>query len=179
MKTASFGNSRLELIQADITRLAVDAIVNAANSSLAGGGGVDGAIHRAGGPKIIEECRKIGRCDTGSAVLTSAGNLQTRFIIHAVAPRYSGSPRDAEKLASAYATSLRLAETSGVRSIAFPSLGTGAYGYPITEASAIALSTVATHLRAGSAIQHVTFALFSDADLAAYETSLDELVERT
>ena len=176
MKEASFGNSRLELIRADITKLAVDAIVNAANSSLAGGGGVDGAIHRAGGPKIMEDCRRIGRCETGSAVLTCAGNLQAQYVIHAVAPRYGGRPRDGELLASAYLKSLRLAESVHAKSIAFPSLGTGAYGYPIAQASAIALATVAEHLLHDSTIRSVTFALFSDADLAAYEASLVALI---
>ena len=178
MKEATLANSRLELLQADITRLAVDAIVNAANSSLVGGGGVDGAIHRAGGPRIMEECRVIGRCETGSAVVTSAGKLKARYVIHAVAPRYSGRPRDAEHLRSAYLTSLRLAEASHVRSIAFPSLGTGAYGYPIAEASIIALSTVIEHLQRGSVIERVAFALFSEADLAAYETSLSAVLAR-
>jgi O-acetyl-ADP-ribose deacetylase (regulator of RNase III) len=178
MKEASFGSSRLVLVRADITKLAVDAIVNAANSSLAGGGGVDGAIHRAGGPQIMEQCRKIGRCETGNAVITFAGNLRARYVIHAVAPRYRGRPKDAEYLSSAYLASLRLAEASEARSIAFPSLGTGAYGYPIAEASAIALSSVTEYLRNGSRIEHVTFALFSSADLAAYETSLRPLVVR-
>lgn len=176
MKEASFGSSLLELIRADITELAVDVIVNAANSSLAGGGGVDGAIHRVGGPQIMEQCRRIGRCETGSAVVTSGGNLRARYVIHAVAPRYSGRPRDAEHLSSAYLTSLRLAEASHARSMAFPSLGTGAYGYPVAEASAIALSTVTEYLRKGSGLERVTFALFSEADLAAYETSLRALV---
>ena len=176
MKETSFGSSRLELIRADITTLAVDAIVNAANSSLAGGGGVDGAIHRAGGPKIMEDCRRIGRCETGGAVLTCAGNLQARYVIHAVAPRYSGRPRDGELLASAYLKSLLLAESIHAESIAFPSLGTGAYGYPIAQASGIALATVAEHLLHDSTIRSVTFALFSDTDLAAYETSLTALI---
>ena len=175
MKETLFGRAHLELIRADITQLAVDAIVNAANSSLAGGGGVDGAIHRAGGPAIMQECRTIGRCETGSAVLTGAGNLRARYVIHAVAPRYSGRPRDGELLAGAYFSSLRLAESAGVKSIAFPSLGTGAYGYPIAQASAIALATVAQHLLRDSAIESVTFALFSDTDLAAYEASLTAL----
>jgi O-acetyl-ADP-ribose deacetylase (regulator of RNase III) len=176
MRAATIGRSRLELLRADITLLAADAIVNAANSSLAGGGGVDGAIHRAGGPRIMEECRKIGRCETGSAVMTSAGKLQARCVIHADAPRYSGRRSDAERLSSAYVASLLLAETSRVRSIAFPSLGTGAYGYPITFASTIALSTVVEHLRGGSDIELVIFALFSESDLAAYERSLDAIM---
>lgn len=176
MREAVFGNARLELVRADITTLAVDAIVNAANSSLAGGGGVDGAIHRAGGPHIMEECRRIGRCQTGSAVLTGAGELKARYVIHAVAPRYSGSPRDAQQLASAYQKSLALAETAEVKSIAFPSLGTGAYGYPITDASVIALTTVAEHLQSKSTISRVVFALFSTSDLDAYENSLTRLL---
>lgn len=175
MREANFGQSHLLLIQGDITKLLVDAIVNAANSALAGGGGVDGAIHRAGGPDIMAECRRIGRCETGSAVITSAGRLSARHVIHAVAPRWRGRPQDAELLASAYSTSLRLAEAAQVRTMAFPSLGTGAYGYPVAEAAAIALSTVAEHLRKGSGIEAVTFALFSTEDLAVYGSQLLEI----
>src|SRR5580692_9220222 len=116
------GSGRIALCRADITALRVDAIVNAANASLAGGGGVDGAIHRAGGPAIMAECRAIGGCPTGSAVITGAGELAARFVIHAVAPRYSGSARDATLLRGAYQTSLRLANERNLRSIAFPSL---------------------------------------------------------
>jgi O-acetyl-ADP-ribose deacetylase (regulator of RNase III) len=176
MREATIGDTRLLLIQGDITKLQADAIVNAANSSLAGGGGVDGAIHRAGGPQIMAECKKIGRCETGNAVVTSAGNLKARHVIHAVAPRYQGEPRDARLLACAYSASLALAETAQAKSIAFPSLGTGAYGYPIEEASVIALSTIADHLRAGSPVEVVTFALFSDDDMAAYESALGSLL---
>ena len=165
----------VELVQADITTLAVDAIVNAVNASLVGGGGVDGAIHRAGGPRIMEECRRIGRCPTGSAILTSAGALPARFVIHAVAPRYTGRPRDAELLASAYRASLSIAQENELKTIAFPSLGTGAYGYPVEQASAIALSTVASHLDSTGTLERVIFALFSSHDLAAYEASLEEL----
>jgi O-acetyl-ADP-ribose deacetylase (regulator of RNase III) len=175
-RTANFGTASLQLIQADITTLAVDAIVNAANASLAGGGGVDGAIHRAGGAVILQECRAIGRCATGSAVVTSAGALNARYVIHAVAPRYSGRQRDAELLASAYRSSLLIANERQVRTIAFPSLGTGAYGYPLTEASRIALSTVASHLHTGSSLENVIFALFSAGDLAAYEASLEDVI---
>jgi len=124
----------VELKHGDITTVDADAIVNAANSRLAGGGGVDGAIHRAGGPSIMVECKRIGACPTGSAVITGAGMLKAKHVIHAVAPIYSGHPRDAELLRSAYAASLRLAEERALASIAFPSLGTGAYGYPIEEA---------------------------------------------
>lgn len=123
----------------------------------------------------MAECRRIGRCETGNAVITSAGRLSARHVIHAVAPRWRGRPQDAELLASAYSTSLRLAETAQVRTMAFPSLGTGAYGYPVAEAAAIALSTVAEHLRKGSGIEAVTFALFSTEDLAVYGSQLLEI----
>jgi O-acetyl-ADP-ribose deacetylase (regulator of RNase III) len=175
MREATFGRGRLLLVQGDITRVTADAIVNAANSALAGGGGVDGAIHRAGGPTIARECAAVGHCDTGSAVITSAGNLPARYVIHAVAPRYRGRPEDAKLLAGAYAASMRLAEEHGLKSIAFPSLGTGAYGYPLDEAAPIALGTVAEHLRASRCIEKVTFVLFSPADLAAYERALTVL----
>ena len=170
--TAKVGCTTLELVKADITTLSVDAIVNAANASLVGGGGVDGAIHRAGGPTIMRECRAIGSCPTGSAVVTTAGALNARYVIHAVAPRYRGRKRDAELLASAYKASLQMAEERQIKSIAFPSLGTGAYGYPIRDASHIALVTVAEHLRAGVSLERIIFALFSDRDLAAYEATL-------
>jgi len=155
----------------DITRVAADAIVNAANSGLAGGGGVDGAIHRAGGPSIMEACRAIGSCPTGSAVITGAGRLPARYVIHAVAPRYSGKPEDARSLRGAYQTALDLARQRGLGSIAFPSLGTGAYRYPVEEAAPIALHAVAEHLRGKTSLREVIFVLFSDADLTAYEAA--------
>jgi O-acetyl-ADP-ribose deacetylase len=169
--------SKINLTHADITTLEVDAIVNAANASLAGGGGVDGAIHRAGGPQIMAECRAIGGCPTGGAVITSAGNLKARYVIHAVAPRWRGQPRDAELLASAYATSLKLAEEHEVRTIAFPSLGTGAYGYPIRDAAVIALSTVTQHLQGETNVEAVTFALFSKSDLEVYRNAMEAMRE--
>ncbi|HYK53831.1 MAG TPA: macro domain-containing protein, partial [Candidatus Eremiobacteraceae bacterium] len=132
----------------------------------------DGAIHRAGGPSIIAECRTIGGCPTGSAVATSAGALPARHVIHAVAPIYRGAATDAELLKSAYATSLLLAESLQARSISFPSLGTGAYGYPIRQAAPIAIGAAVGHLRRGSQLERVTFVLFSDADLAIYEEAL-------
>lgn len=165
------GNAVLELIQGDITAVAADAIVNAANSALAGGGGVDGAIHRAGGTAIMEECRRIGGCPTGSAVITGAGRLKAKHVIHAVAPRYKGSPEDPKLLRGAYETSLQLAEERGLETIAFPSLGTGAYAYPIEAASEIALRTVIDHLHRGTKLRKVTFVLFSDRDLRVYESS--------
>lgn len=171
------GTSTIALEHGDITLVVTDAIVNAANSRLAGGGGVDGAIHRAGGPAILEECRRIGGCATGAAVITGAGNLRAKHVIHAVAPRYSGHPDDAKHLASAYARSLELAERHTLTSIAFPSLGTGAYGYPIEHAARIALATTVAHLKAGSRIERVTFVLFSRGDLLVYESALAALTE--
>jgi O-acetyl-ADP-ribose deacetylase (regulator of RNase III) len=167
-----FGKSIVELTRGDITAVSADAIVNAANSRLAGGGGVDGAIHRAGGPSIMAQCRRVGACPTGGAVITTAGALNAKHVIHAVAPIFSGHPRDAELLASAYSTSLRLAEEHALTSIAFPSLGTGAYGYPVEEASLIALNATISHLRRGSSLERVTFVLFSSRDHAIFEAAL-------
>jgi O-acetyl-ADP-ribose deacetylase len=168
-----FAKTSIALRCGDITAIEADAIVNAANSRLAGGGGVDGAIHRAGGPAIMEACRRIGGCPSGSAVLTSGGELRCKHVIHAVAPFYSGRADDAEKLRSAYAVSLRLAAEQRLRSIAFPSLGTGAYRYPIEEAAPIALGAAIEHARAGTTLELVTFVLFSESDLAVYERALD------
>jgi O-acetyl-ADP-ribose deacetylase (regulator of RNase III) len=175
MHERQLGNTRLELRQGDITQVTADAIVNAANSRLAGGGGVDGAIHRAGGPSIMAECRRIGGCPTGSAVLTGAGRLPAKHVIHAVAPIYRGRPADADLLRSAYAKSLELADSAGARSSAFPSLGTGAYGYPVAEAAPIALRAVADHVRAGTGLAEVIFVLFSADTLAAFARALAEL----
>jgi len=169
--------SAIELIRGDITGQAVDAIVNAANSHLAGGGGVDGAIHRAGGPTIMEECRRIGGCPTGSAVATGAGSLPARRVIHAVGPVYhDGHSREPELLASAYRRSLEVARECTARSVAFPSISTGAYGYPIRDAARVALRTVKDFLAdPGAGIAIVRFVLFSDADLATYEDAAREV----
>jgi O-acetyl-ADP-ribose deacetylase (regulator of RNase III) len=177
MHRLRIANTWLELRQGDITQVAVDAIVNAANSALAGGGGVDGAIHRAGGPSILAECRRIGGCPTGSAVLTGAGNLPAQHVIHAVAPIYSGrhESHDSHLLRSAYATSLRLAESVGATSVAFPSLGTGAYHYPIHLAAPLALGAVADHLWAGSGLVRVLFVLFTDHTYDVYAKVLDQM----
>jgi O-acetyl-ADP-ribose deacetylase (regulator of RNase III) len=161
----------IEFLRGDITAVEADAIVNAANAALRGGGGVDGAIHRAGGPEILEACRAIGTCAPGSAVITGAGRLHARFVIHAVAPRYSGKPRDARLLRGAYATALELARQRGLASIAFPSLGTGAYGYPVAAAAPIALEAVAEHLSGTTSLRRVLFVLFSDEDLATYQSA--------
>jgi O-acetyl-ADP-ribose deacetylase (regulator of RNase III) len=164
---------RLELVQGDITTQDTDAIVNAANTTLLGGGGVDGAIHRAGGPAILAECRTLGGCATGDAKITTGGRLRARYVIHAVGPVYRpGGRREAELLASAYRRSLEVASAHGVRSVAFPSISTGAYRYPIREAAAIAIATVAEYLRAHEEIELVRFVLFSAADLTVYEELL-------
>ena len=161
--------TRIEFVKGDITKVAADAIVNAANSRLAGGGGVDGAIHRAGGPSILEECRKIGGCPTGSAVATSAGNLPAKFVFHAVGPVYHGKEKDVEQLATCHLTCLDLAVEKGCRTIAFPAISTGAYGYPLREASVIAVGSVhGWLLNHPDALEQVTFALFDDEALAAY-----------
>lgn len=171
----------LSLIRGDITQEETEAIVNAANSRLAGGGGVDGAIHRAGGPKIMEECRKIGGCPTGSAVITAGGNLKARHVIHTVGPVYRDEKnREAGLLSSAYKKSLELAVSKGIKSIAFPSISTGAYGYPINEASEIALKTIIDFIKTevgaqAAPLQLVRFVLFSDKDLKVYEESLKEI----
>ena len=171
----AFGQRRIELLRADITTLEADAIVNAANAALAGGGGVDGAIHRAAGPSVMLECRAIGGVAPGNAAITGAGRLRARHVIHAVAPIYRGTAEDPRTLAGAYEASLRLAHERALRTIAFPSLGTGAYGYPVADAAAIALETVRVHLIGGTTLERVTFALFSERDLEVYADALRAL----
>ncbi len=169
----------LSLVKGDITKEETEAIVNAANPRLAGGGGVDGAIHRAGGPKIMEECMRIGGCPTGGAVITTGGDLKARYVIHAVGPVYRGGDKgEAELLASAYRKSLEIARQKGIRSVAFPSISTGAYGYPIEEASRIALRTVIDFLKEHRAPSLVRFVLFSERDLRVYEEALKEIYSR-
>jgi O-acetyl-ADP-ribose deacetylase (regulator of RNase III) len=149
---AKIGDATLSLVKGDITQQDTDAIVNAANSGLRGGGGVDGAIHRAGGPAIMEECRRIGGCETGDAVITGGGNLKAGFVIHAVGPRWAGGERgEAELLASAYRRSLERADQEGLASVSFPSISTGAYGYPVASAAAVALKTVRDYLESRTA----------------------------
>jgi O-acetyl-ADP-ribose deacetylase (regulator of RNase III) len=180
MTSRAFGRSRLELVRGDITREAVDAIVNAANSSLMGGGGVDGAIHRGGGPAILEECKAIrarqGSLPPGEAVITAAGRLPSRHVIHTVGPVYrDGRHGEPETLDRCYRASLALAASHGLESVAFPSISTGVYGYPVDAAAVVALGAVRDVLAAGSPIGLVRFVLFSDADLATYETALADL----
>jgi O-acetyl-ADP-ribose deacetylase (regulator of RNase III) len=165
--------STLALIQGDITNEETEAIVNAANEALRGGGGVDGAIHRAGGPTIMAECRKIAHCPTGQAVITTGGNLKARYVIHTVGPiYYTGTKGEPELLRSAYHESLKLAASKGLKSIAFPSISTGVYGYPINEAARIALKTAIAFLNADARIRQVRFVLF---DHKAYSIFLEEL----
>ncbi|MCS6858909.1 MAG: O-acetyl-ADP-ribose deacetylase [Abditibacteriales bacterium] len=168
-------NATLELVEGDITQQDTDAIVNAANRSLLGGGGVDGAIHRAGGPKILEECRQLGGCETGDAKITTGGNLKARYVIHAVGPVYRGSPRDAELLASCHRRSLEVASENHCRSVAFPAISTGAYGYPLHEAAPIALRTVMDYLRSHDDITLVRFVLFGRAAYEAFAQALRDL----
>jgi len=168
--------ARLELAQGDITHQDTDAIVNAANSSLLGGGGVDGAIHRAAGPELLAECRTLGGCPTGDAKITKGYKLKARHIIHTVGPVYHGLPREAELLASCYRRSLSLAALNQLRSVAFPSISTGAYGYPVDEASPIALKTVVEFLGTPTSIESVRFVLFDRLTFQAYERALERLI---
>ena len=179
MDSLRVGTSALRLVEGDIVRVEADAIVNAANSSLLGGGGVDGAIHRAAGPALLAECATLGGCPTGEARITGAGRLPMRHVIHTVGPIWSGGRSgEAELLASAYRSSLALAEQHGVRRLAFPSISTGAYGYPLAPAARIALGTVIDHLRGGSGLAEVTFVLFGADTLAEYQAALAELAGR-
>ncbi|WP_252109335.1 MULTISPECIES: O-acetyl-ADP-ribose deacetylase [unclassified Halomonas] len=165
---------KIDAIQADITTLGVDAIVNAANQSLLGGGGVDGAIHRAAGRELKEACRTLGGCETGDAKLTDGFALPSRYVIHAVGPVWNGGQRgEAEKLAGCYRRAMELAESVDARSIAFPSISTGIYRFPIEKAAEIAVETVKAALSENSTVESVTFCCFSESDLAVYEALLN------
>lgn len=164
----------IKVIKGDITKIHVDAIVNAANSGLKGGGGVDGAIHSAGGPAIMEECRKIGVCPTGEAVITTAGNLPSKFVIHTVGPIWGGGNENEEKLlANAYENSLNLAMENGLKSISFPNISTGVYGFPKDLASSIAIETIRNFLNSQMLTIEVTFVCFDDENYNLYEKILN------
>ena len=170
-------SSKIEITQGDITKIKVDAIVNAANSSLMGGGGVDGAIHRAGGPEILDECRKIiakqGSCKTGEAVITTAGKLPARLVIHTVGPIWNGGSNDESvKLANCYKNSLQLAITNNCKTVAFPNISTGVYGFPKKEAAAIAVKTARDFLSTNQELEKVIFVCFDPENFDYLETEL-------
>ena len=172
--------TRLSLMQGDITKQETDAIVNAANSGLMGGGGVDGAIHRAGGPAILEDCKKIvaqrGRLPAGQAVITTGGNLKARHVIHTVGPVWHGGrSEEPETLASAYRESLKVAVENKVKSVSFPSISTGVYSYPLPEASRVAIEAVVKFLSKDTSLEEVVFVLFDSGTFAAYKQALEEI----
>lgn len=177
-----FGGCRIEVLQGDLTDQVVDAVVNAANPGLRGGGGVDGAIHRRGGPEIAEACRRIReelgrRLKTGEAVITPGGGLPARHVIHTAGPVYGSTAHPAEKLADAYRNSLETARREGLSTVAFPSISTGAYGYPVVEAAHVALSTVRDWLAGTEAhgLELVRFVLWTEEDYAVYRRTLEAL----
>ena len=177
----TINKTRLSLIQDDITRQDTDAIVNAANSGLMGGGGVDGAIHRSGGPAVLEECKQIvaqqGRLPTGEAVITTGGNMQARHVIHTVGPVWHGGQRgEPELLANAYRHSLEVAVANGLKSVSFPSISTGVYGYPVNLAARVALGTVIAFLNQDEALSEVCFVLFDVRTYDAYVEAFKALV---
>jgi len=178
----TINQAKLSIIQGDITKQDADAIVNAANSSLMGGGGVDGAIHRAGGPAILEECKQIvarqGRLPTGKAVITTGGNLKARYVIHTVGPIWHGGNKgELELLASAYRESLKLAGENQLYSISFPSISTGAYGYPVNKASRVAIGAVIASLRESiTSVREVVFVLFDSKTFRVYSSALEEII---
>jgi O-acetyl-ADP-ribose deacetylase (regulator of RNase III) len=181
---ATVNKTKIFMVQGDITRQATDVIVNAANSSLMGGGGVDGAIHRAGGPAILEECKKIiarqGRLPTGKAVITTGGNLKARYVIHTVGPFWHGGSRDeAELLRSAYYECLKLATENKLTGVSFPSISTGAYGYPVNEAAKIAVRTVVSFLKEqATSLKDVVFVLFDSRTYQSYCSALQVYLDR-
>jgi O-acetyl-ADP-ribose deacetylase (regulator of RNase III) len=169
-------NCVMELVLGDITQQDTEAIVNAANRTLLGGGGVDGAIHRAGGPEILEECRKLGGCETGDAKITTGGKLKAKWVIHAVGPVYRGGKHgEAELLASCYRRSLEIALEHGIKSIAFPAISCGAYGYPVDQAARVALSTVMQFVRQNNNIDLVRFVLYDKKTFDAYALAMEQI----
>jgi O-acetyl-ADP-ribose deacetylase (regulator of RNase III) len=175
MEKIKINGSLLELVVGDITTEKIDAIVNAANKRLAPGGGVAGAIHRAAGPKLWDECKKLQGCNTGEAKITKGFNLPAHYIIHTVGPVYSGSPKDSESLTSCYRACLKLADSFNLTSIAFPALSTGYFGYPIKKAADIALKTVIQELQKKRSIRLVRFILYDTKSFSVFEKSLDSI----
>ena len=168
--------AKIEIVMGDITQQLVDAIVNAANHSLLGGGGVDGAIHRAAGPQLLEECRHLNGCETGDAKITKGYNLPAKFVIHTVGPVYGQDPGVAELLANCYRNCMRIASERQLKSIAFPSISTGVFGYPIHEASRIALRTIKDLLLTQPAtVERVVFVTFGQSDYRAYQQAHEEI----
>ena len=166
----------IELVQGDITTMKVDAIVNAANTSLLGGGGVDGAIHRAAGPQLLEECRSIGGCPTGEARITKGYNLTAKYVIHTVGPIWRGGDSgEPQLLASAYRKSLELAKSKGIKSVAFPNISTGIYGFPKRRAARIAIDTVKLFMKSNRKPEYVCFVCFDDENFLFYKELLDSL----
>lgn len=180
--SANINKSKITLVVGDITKQKVDAVVNAANNMLIGGGGVDGAIHRAAGPKLHEECmeiiRKQGECPTGEAVITSGGNMPAKYVIHTVGPIwYGGDANEPELLANCYRNSLKLAVKNGLKTIAFPSISTGAFGYPVEKAAIVAIKSVKDFLESNDEIDEAIFVLFNDAIYSSYENALKSLID--
>ena len=174
------GDATLELVEGDITQQETEGIVNAANTSLLGGGGVDGAIHRAGGPAILAECEQLGGCETGDAKLTTGGNLPAKYVIHTVGPVWHGGSRgEPELLASCHRRSLEVAAEHGLTSLAFPAISTGAYSYPVEQAAHVALKTVIAHLRDRRDFESVRFVLSGKAAYEAFEKALQQLMARS
>jgi len=176
----AIGKAKLSLIQGNITRQNTDAIVNAANSGLMGGGGVDGAIHRAGGPAILEDCKKIvaekGRLPAGQAVITTGGKMKTKHVIHTVGPIWHGGEKgEPETLASAYRESLKLAVNNGLKTVSFPSISTGVYGYPVDKAAQVALGTIVDFLKQDTSLKEIVFVLFDSRTFEAYQKVLQEM----
>lgn len=172
--------SRIEVIKGDITKVEADAIVNAANSSLMGGGGVDGAIHRAGGPQILEECKKVvarqGGCKTGQAVITTAGQLSAKFVVHTVGPIWNGGKnKEAELLANCYRNSLQLATDNGCKTIAFPNISTGVYRFPKPESARIAVQTINKFLQATDTVEKVIFVCFDDENFQLIQAEIEDM----
>lgn len=175
----NYKNTKIHIVEGDITTMDVDAIVNAANNTLLGGGGVDGAIHRAGGPIILEQCKKIGGCPTGEARITTAGNMPSKYVIHTVGPVYrGGNYNEAKLLYNAYYNSLKLAKEYNLKTIAFPAISTGVYRYPKEEARDIAIRAVMDFIDEEDSIDEVYFVLFSNRDYKLYEEKLNSKLAR-